>query len=58
MRCDTEDGHPDYRGPAMRVRTLRHLNVPGEPLTKRNVLALEAELGAEYQPSIDRLKRR
>lgn len=54
---DTDDGHPHHTGRMSKARVVQPL-YEGEPLTRRNIAALEAELGPVNQPSIERLKRR
>ena len=55
-RSDTDDGHPHHSGPPTKARVLPPYEC--EPLTRRNIMALEAELGPVNKPSIERLKRR
>ncbi|KAL4444686.1 hypothetical protein ABPG77_002503 [Micractinium sp. CCAP 211/92] len=53
----TQDGHPDHEGQLARQR--RNAGARwGADLTPSAVRAVEAELGEECRPSIDRLKRR
>lgn len=53
------DGHPDHEGEtACRRRVLETANYSCEPITKYSIRLLEVELGAEYSPSLTRLKRR
>ena len=56
-KFSTHDGHPDHEGQLARQRRSSGMGW-GRDLTPSAVRAVEAELGEECRPSIDRLKRR
>jgi hypothetical protein len=56
-KFSTPDGHPDHEGQLARQRRSAGMGW-GRDLTPSAVRAVEAELGEDCRPSIDRLKRR
>lgn len=54
----TADGHPPHEGQQFAARVQALSNDWGSSLTPSHVPAMEAELGPENAPSVERLKRR